>query len=137
MNRRSYLAAITSATAAAAVAGCVSDSDNGPSSNGGSGGISVDDVELVEHSMNQVEDEMSTESVYVEGKVRNTGDVEMGRIELSMQFYTSDGDQADSGTTAVYDVAPGETALFDSYYSGPADLTEITDYDIEVSSAGP
>jgi len=87
--------------------------------------------------MNQVEDEMSTESVYVEGKVRNTGDVEMGRIELSMQFYTSDGDQADSGTTAVYDVAPGETALFDSYYSGPADLTEITDYDIEVSSAGP
>jgi len=132
MNRRSYLTSIITAAGAVVLAGCSSDTDSG----NGDGGVSATDVELVEHTLNRVEETPSSDSVSVAGEARNTADQEMSRIEIQVQFYTDAGDQADTATDIIRDLGPGETGLFEVLYAGAADRPAITDYDIEVTAAG-
>jgi len=136
MNRRSYLTGVVSLFGMAGVAGCSGEDggDSGDGEGGDSESVSTDDVELVDHTLNRVEETPSAESVTVEGRAKNNSDQELSRVEIQVQFYTEAGDQADTSTGTIRDFGPGETGLFEVFYSGSADRPQITDYDIEVTS---
>lgn len=144
MQRRQFIVT-TAITTTGLLAGCTSSENNGDTASGGNdssgdgdsgdGGESEKDIEIVEHELVRENEGEASESVSVQGIVKNVSGDSLSYVEVEAKFYDDSDTLLDSFMDNVNDLGDGEEWQFSVDYPGMGeDARAVASYEITASA---
>lgn len=130
---RRKMIALTGTAVSIGLAGCgAEESDEFEEGDGGNGGGSSNDIELLNHEMVREESEFTTE-LKVQGEAENVSGDTLDYAEVEVKFL-ADGNVEESSLDNVNGLSPGDTWAFEVMYLGTNEES-ITDYEIRAGTS--